>query len=348
MMRNNRLWSIVMITGALAGTALSVLLIQEYYGISSGAVRSLCTSSSTGFNSCRTVAESPYAALHGVPFFGAVPLAVIGFLFYGFIAVLGAMNLREKDASKIQERSSIAFLLSVFGLIGDAFLFYISLYVIRALCSLCALTYGATAIILVSSLGPLITGKTDRGFIAEAVSHLTAALRKSIPVYGGIAVAVLALGLAISHGTKLYFDRYESREYADGRVQTLIRYYRDAAPVSIDTTHAPGIGDRSAPVRMVLFIDFTCDHCEKAGKTVRDLMDVHKGKILLHFKHFPLDGPCVPEEGGPVNLSVGPCAAAAAALCAHRQGKYLPVYNALYRHSMKGLPSHRSPCGRSP
>lgn len=334
--RYGKIASIVILSASIAGAAISILLVREYYGISSGVVKEICTSSQTGLNSCRTVAESEYAAVRGVPFFGAVPVAVFGFLFYGFVAVLVFLNLAVKDESNSDQRFALSSFLSLIGLAADAALFLLSLFVIRAVCSLCTLTYAATVVIFAASVAPLAAGRPMRGLATEYGAFLVNELKSSWFLYGIIAITVLAIGLGASYMTKLSFERYNSARYADERVRNLVLTYRNTTPRSIDVNGSPRMGSIRSPLRMVLFIDFTCDHCRDAGAVLNELHERYPGKISVYYKNYPLGGHCSGLAKGADDPSAGACMAAAGALCAHRQGKFHPVYRGLYEMSAYG------------
>jgi protein-disulfide isomerase/uncharacterized membrane protein len=334
--RYGKIPSIVILAASLTGAVISILLVREYYGISSGVIKEICTSSQTGLNSCRTVAESPYAAVRGVPFFSAVPVAVFGFLFYGFVAVLGFLNLAVKDATNSRQRFALSSFLSLIGLAADAALLFLSLFVIRAVCSLCTLTYAATVVIFAASVVPLAAGRPVRGLATEYGAFLVNELKSSWLIYGITAITVLAMGLGASYMTKLSFERYNSARYTDERVRNLVIAYRNTSPRSIDVDGSPRMGTNRSPITMVLFIDFTCDHCRDASAVLNELHERYSGKIAVYYKNYPLGGHCSGRAKGAYDPSAGACMAAAGALCAHRQGKFHPVYRGLYEMSARG------------
>ena len=100
-------------------------------------------------------------------------------------------------------------------------------------------------------------------------------------------------------------------------------------PVAIPVGNAPVRGLGSAPVTLVEFSDFQCPFCIMATPQLDALLRAYPTQVKLIFKEFPLDS------------HSQAALAAAAALAAHKQGKFWPVYDALFAQkgnlSRKGI-----------
>lgn len=86
--------------------------------------------------------------------------------------------------------------------------------------------------------------------------------------------------------------------------------------------HMPILGDEQARVIMVEFADFQCPFCAQFARNVLpEVIEnyVHTGRVAVGFKHLPLPA----HRLAPV--------AAKASECALSQGKFWPMYDALYR-----------------
>jgi protein-disulfide isomerase len=90
--------------------------------------------------------------------------------------------------------------------------------------------------------------------------------------------------------------------------------------VTIPTAGSPVRGPDGAAVTLVEFSDFQCPYCLIAVGKLNAVMDAYPGKIKLIFKQFPLD------------MHSQAALAAAAAIAAHRQGKFWPMHDALFAH----------------
>ena len=77
----------------------------------------------------------------------------------------------------------------------------------------------------------------------------------------------------------------------------------------------PSVGPKDAKVTVVEFFDYRCPHCKEAAPDVLALIKDHP-EVRFVFKELPIFGP--PSQ-----------AAAAAAIAAYQQGKYLDVYRDL-------------------
>ncbi len=91
-------------------------------------------------------------------------------------------------------------------------------------------------------------------------------------------------------------------------------------PVAIPTAGAPVQGPADAPLTLVEFSDFQCPYCWAAVAKLNAVQEAYPGKIKLIFKQFPLD------------MHSQAALAAAAALAAHRQGKFWMMHDALFAH----------------
>lgn len=92
----------------------------------------------------------------------------------------------------------------------------------------------------------------------------------------------------------------------------------DPVPIPIDG--APFRGPSGAALTLVEFSDFQCPYCSLAVAKLNAVLDAYPGKIKLVFKQFPLD------------THSQAAFAAAAAIAAHRQGKFWPMHDALFAH----------------
>lgn len=98
--------------------------------------------------------------------------------------------------------------------------------------------------------------------------------------------------------------------------------------VTLDGTE-PVMGDPKAPYLIVEWADFGCPHCADAARDLKKLLAARKD-VQVRFKVFPLTrscNPALPHDGGPER-----CFAAAAAECAHQQGRFADMYHALFEN----------------
>jgi protein-disulfide isomerase len=89
-------------------------------------------------------------------------------------------------------------------------------------------------------------------------------------------------------------------------------------PVKIPVSGSPVTGPPQAPLTLVEFSDFQCPFCVQAAPEIQAVLKAYPTQVKLIFKQFPLD------QHSQAAL------AAAAALAAHRQGKFWPLHDALF------------------
>jgi protein-disulfide isomerase len=100
-------------------------------------------------------------------------------------------------------------------------------------------------------------------------------------------------------------------------------------PVKIPVAGAPITGPASAPITLVEFSDFQCPYCSAAVGQLKEVLKMYPTQVKLIFKQFPLE--------------IHPQAdlAAAAAVAAHKQGKFWVMHDAMFAHpeslSRKGI-----------
>ncbi len=92
------------------------------------------------------------------------------------------------------------------------------------------------------------------------------------------------------------------------------------APVSIPVAGAPWIGPEKAKITLIEFSDFQCPYCAAAVPEIRAILKAYPTQVKLIFKEFPL------EIHSHADL------AAAAAIAAHKQGKFWALHDAMYAH----------------
>jgi len=89
-------------------------------------------------------------------------------------------------------------------------------------------------------------------------------------------------------------------------------------PQVIATAGSPFTGPKDAPVTLIEFSDFQCPYCYKAAAQLREVLKAFPTQVKLVFRQFPL------ETHSQAAL------AAAAAIAAHKQGKFWQLHDAMF------------------
>ena len=85
------------------------------------------------------------------------------------------------------------------------------------------------------------------------------------------------------------------------------------------------MGSRDAPMRIAVFMDFTCPHCRELAAVLNSLQARFSGDLVsIQFLHFPLPG-----RQGALPMAI-------AAECAHQQGRFRHMYRFLSNSERKG------------
>ena len=85
---------------------------------------------------------------------------------------------------------------------------------------------------------------------------------------------------------------------------------------------APAKGNEKAPVTVTIFGDFECPYCKRAKPELEKLLAAYPEKVRIVFRHMPLP------------LHKGAMPAALAAEAAHKQGKFWPLHDELYKSNL--------------
>lgn len=141
-------WAVVSLGFALAGLAVSTYL--TYAHVNKGAL--VC-----GVGDCQTVQGSEFATIAGIP------LALLGLGLFGSLVALGLIRARLPRAS--EALTFAAFGLALAGVLYSAYLTYLEVAVIYAICQWCVVSAIATLGVCVAEgvgIGRLLTS-VDEG-----------------------------------------------------------------------------------------------------------------------------------------------------------------------------------------
>jgi len=293
---------------ALAGAIVSVILTQHFYDLRSGAAgfKSFCNVSAT-FN-CDVIAASPFAEL-----FAGLPLSSFGTAWYVALFIVSLFIL-NKDWRR--EATRAAFVMTSFGLIWSLAYLAIMAVVIKTFCLLC-LVVDAVALgawICVLSLKPERLKKRSPDFGQWKTMAGTAA--------AGMLLTILAL------------RGMDTSTVKSGDIQDMVDIVMNTPVVAVNAGEEfPSIGPKTAPVTIVEFSDFQCPYCRLGAVLMNSLVNRYPGKVRVVFRNFPLDPSC----NRIVQHSMHPyaCEAAKLAHCAHKQGKFEPVYESYFENQSK-------------
>lgn len=302
---------------SLIGLGLCGYLFYVHLGLLRGELLGGATCGSGGLLNCHVVTTSRWATLLGMP------LVLWGVI--GYVAIAGLALLARQSDEWAQQAIVPLFALALGCVLVDLALLALMAFVIKAFCLFCLLTYAVNLLLLFVSEQAL--GIPWR----QALRRLPSVLRALMPSRQRPAAllfwAVLCLGAAaagalqastvfVSRGT-LASLRHQIRDYVTKQTR-----------VTVDVTGDPALGPGGAPLQIVEFSDFLCPACQRASKMTAIITAHHRDDAQFIFKQFPLDTTCNNAIGR--NVHSGACTVAAAAECAHQQGKFWAFHDLVF------------------
>lgn len=302
---------------ALVGLGASVTAAYVHYQVLQNPLyTSFCDINATV--SCTEVYQSRFGTLWGVP------VSIFGGIWFVCAALLSVGGL----VARPQIRESIPgylFALSTFALAAALYLFYASVFILKAYCPMCLLTDGAIiGLFIVSGAATSVPMTTLPG-------RLTRDLR--VLVGNPLAIAVTVLFVAGAATTLAFFPREGSVEpgstpapTADQRSE-LERFMATA-------TRIPLVIPRDGvKVLIVKFNDFQCPACGHSYLSYKPILAKYEsqypGAVRMVLKDFPLNSNCNPHSS---MVHPAACHAAVAVRLAreHNRGEQMEEW--LYTH----------------
>lgn len=316
---------------SLVGLVISFLLAVEYFGLGSTNLGDSACSALGGSGSCAKVAESQYSFIPSVPVIGNVPIALLGFGFYGTILFLFGMNFKSTDEGENLERLQIGFSLSILALVIDMILFGIAIGIIGAVCQLCVVTYFVSAALIIVFYLSLKSKK----LFPENIPNV---IKTSI----GTLFVIYLFNFSIGFASSKFITSDSSNQLATSQgldqkeIADRIDTYEKGPSLNIDLSGSASIGSPTAPIVIVKYADFNCGHCLHTSHILQKVLADYDGMVRVVYKNFPLDGNCNRLVSEP-RPGASSCIAAIASICADKQGKFAEMYHGLYDNTEKGV-----------
>ncbi len=117
----------------------------------------------------------------------------------------------------------------------------------------------------------------------------------------------------------------EMSEGGPGAAQATLTAYYASFPAArrkqLSVDSAPSRGPAGAAVKIAVFSDFQCPYCGMVAPMLEQLVDKFKGKVAVHYMHFPLPGHPRAE------------AAALASEFAREKGKFWEMHDLIFKNA---------------
>jgi len=330
----------------LLGAAVSGVLLLQHHGEPT-AVSAVAQACGEGAESgCDRVNLSPWAKI------GALPVAAIGLAFYLSVAGLLALATRAKEDADAAARTVIVLL--VLALAVDLGLLAIQAFSIGAYCKLCLLTYALNAAALfalwparragVLSATPsgrvvafgwgLATLASFLFVVAWNAALIARAQQRAASILGAPAAASAPAAPASAGELRAEVERLKGiledpRKHEEYLQQKSVADFDSATAQDIAMAGVPFKGPADARLKVVEYSDFLCPFCRAIAGAFRDFIPQAKGRVSVHFKHYPLDQACNP--GLSHSIHPGACLLAKGAICAHAQGRFWDFHDRVFQ-----------------
>ena len=254
---------------------------------------------------CKSVLNSAYATLFGLPIALWAAGAYAGILVLAFVPALMA-------------KTQLLILACLWMFVFALYMASISFLKLQSVCLFCAGLYLVNGGLLVGAMLLIRSSKTGKTF------------NQSQLAYGLVGFAVLLGGIsvwqtqqALAHVSPLDFiapppERIE---------RSFVKYYNEQREVAVQGEERHIKGKPDAPLTITEFVDFRCPSCAFARDSLAQLYSTNPGDVRVIFHHYPLDQSC-----NPIGQQVHPsaCAAAIASECASEQDRFWDYADRLF------------------
>lgn len=319
------LWTTVTVALIVLGMLCSGYLLAKQLALIEGGSGLIEICSSFFGTDCDSAMQSDLATQLGIPLSGW------GVIYFALVAVSLLL------AALLGEAFHMAGTLTALLLCGVAVVLGIVLSIImlsgaEALCPLC-LIFHAT------NLGLLLVVKKASGYsVADLIGALQAALKYLLGAdvanpemvrfrIMGL-VTVLLVGTVAYQWVLIQADRQAAFGNAPVNEEELLAEFKASQEVDIPVSDDdPRLGDKDAPLEMVIFSDFECPACQIYALLVTEMKEKYP-QLSVVFKHYPLSRQC--NSGVQSDMHPLSCDAAYAAEAARRQGKFWEYHDALF------------------
>lgn len=307
--------------------------VYKEYGNKTGIVADLgnivCGVSDAGTN-CSAVEASKYSRPLDIP------MTSWGLFYFLMMSFLSAWILFEKNLFRAEFEILLVWW-TVLGSIADIILLFIIIFIIKAICPFCLITYLSNWISL--ALLIICFKDDDKGplRIRKSISKARSDLKVNGPAKF---ILFLIPAFLISGYAGLMSDSYLSykkrtfiKEKEEAIANDVVKEFTKEPRVKLDFFEGPVIGNPDAPMTIVEFSDFLCPYCKSASAVLRGLVYEHPNRIKLVFVNFPLDtacNDCIKEQ-----VHDGSCELAKGAICASMQGKFEKYHEILQELDLK-------------
>jgi len=324
----NKVLSIIYLIFSFVGMYLSLLLLFEHLdpNFKSSFMQNVCGAGGGG--GCTAAKQSSLSTLFGFP------VALWGFLFYTFVALVSILFILLKTRFHLL----ILFIFTSLALVADAVFFAYSLFALDAICFMCMLTWITTLILEITIVTQFL--KENKKEKLSLKNEFNNCQKAKTPMKLTNTAVILLMFAFTGFMYKMAGQQSASSQDSIGSVamngiDNFLKKYEALKTIKFDSDDKPIKGSKKAVVTIVEFSDFLCPFCSRMGNNLNELMkskfvDRFEYSQLLNivFRHYPLDTAC--NKSMRRQMHPGACLLAYASYCAYRQDKFWDMHNLIY------------------
>ncbi len=312
----SRRWYFLQLILAALGAGTSLYLLVQHIRLKTGIQvgSSFCTLGQ--YADCNVVNASQYSEVAGIP------LAALGVVYFVCLFMLG---VTQPPISRGFARAQVWMArLAILALAVDVFLFGVQAFAVHSFCLLCLFTYLCTA-------GHLAANWLNQPRGVRNGRHWLVGERKAQLASFAIAANLVVL-IGVSTALFQYVFGSAAAEHIANLEQSKKVFLetwstRPAKSIPIGEKD-PSWGNPQAKVRIVVFSDFECPHCQRAAFALHTALASSESQVQLVYKNFPLDMACNPLLKQPMHTNS--CALAKLGFCANEKKKFWEFHDRVF------------------
>lgn len=241
---------------------------------------------------------------------GHVPVAFLGLVYYGILAVWFLGIGRPSRARWWIHVPPL--LLIVMGLAASGMFLFIMFAQLEQWCPWCVVTHVLNGVIAVCAvvLWPRRDRVVEGAAADDAAAHVplmahpswrlvvTTVIACALVVFGFNQMQAQMNGRRVLEGLNIALGKYvETFQQLTGDGQIFVLKWQQAPPTPItlraDDPRRTSAEDMAHPFGIVVYSDFGCPQCRKLAQRIDEkIQPLFGGNLLVWFKHYPLDTAC--------------------------------------------------------
>ncbi len=321
---------VVLLVFTLLGLLSSILMTRLHYKLGTQGLdeKSFCHVSE--LFDCDSALASRYSKIE-TPY-GVFLNSEMGIIYY-LLVTLGLLYAWiSSDSSKRNATLAYLFISSLFAVLYNGIMAYLSIFRLGVVCLLCTTNYLASLILLIflPQILEVRYRKTPQ-FIFHYVRSVFGKTEFKPRLAFHLGTTVLLLGFGV-----IFFKGLEPRLHAAPvqiSQEDYIKSFKVLPQKEMPQIKRPVWGNPNAKVTLVEFSDFQCPFCRLAAFTLKPYLKEFQKDIRLVFINYPLDSACNPamqQAMHPVS-----CLAAKAGRCADHQNKFWDYHDKVFENQKR-------------